>query len=166
VNRRALVTEASSGIGRAMATRLRADGAEVFITGTSERTEAVARELGAGWIHADFTRPGDAERAVETAGEVDILVATTGGPPPGAFADLDDAARTRAYHLILGSQIMAYQAGDTPLDAFEQHELEAVPAGRFGTAEEVAGLAAFLCSDDAAFITGAVHVIDGGMTLR
>jgi 3-oxoacyl-[acyl-carrier protein] reductase len=39
-----------------------------------------------------------------------------------------------------------------------------VPAGRAGTAEEVGRLIAFLCSDDAQYITGGVFVIDGGMT--
>jgi meso-butanediol dehydrogenase/(S,S)-butanediol dehydrogenase/diacetyl reductase len=38
------------------------------------------------------------------------------------------------------------------------------PVGRLGTAEEVAGLAAYLASDEAAFITGAAYVIDGGGT--
>jgi 2-keto-3-deoxy-L-fuconate dehydrogenase len=36
------------------------------------------------------------------------------------------------------------------------------PMGRLGRAEEIAGLALYLASDDAAFTTGAVHVIDGG----
>ncbi|MEO1244348.1 MAG: glucose 1-dehydrogenase [Pseudomonadota bacterium] len=36
------------------------------------------------------------------------------------------------------------------------------PIGRMGTAEEIAGLVAYLCSDDAAFITGANVPIDGG----
>ncbi len=36
------------------------------------------------------------------------------------------------------------------------------PMGRFGTAAEVAGLATYLASDEAAFTTGQCHVIDGG----
>jgi 2-keto-3-deoxy-L-fuconate dehydrogenase len=39
------------------------------------------------------------------------------------------------------------------------------PMGRLGTAEEVAALAVYLASDEAAFTTGAVHVIDGGFTI-
>ncbi|MFI4861148.1 MAG: SDR family NAD(P)-dependent oxidoreductase [Phycisphaerales bacterium JB063] len=38
------------------------------------------------------------------------------------------------------------------------------PIGRMGTPEEVAALAAFLCSDDAGFITGAAYPLDGGVT--
>jgi len=38
------------------------------------------------------------------------------------------------------------------------------PIGRMGTPEEVAALVAFLCSDDAAFITGTAYPLDGGVT--
>ncbi|MBO7562212.1 MAG: 3-oxoacyl-ACP reductase FabG [Bacteroidales bacterium] len=40
---------------------------------------------------------------------------------------------------------------------------ETIPAGRFGTAEEVADLVAFLSSDKAAYITGQVIEINGGL---
>ena len=40
---------------------------------------------------------------------------------------------------------------------------EAIPVGRLGKPEEIAALAAFLASDAAAFITGAVIDINGGM---
>jgi meso-butanediol dehydrogenase / (S,S)-butanediol dehydrogenase / diacetyl reductase len=39
-----------------------------------------------------------------------------------------------------------------------------IPMGRVGRAEEVAGAVAFLCSQDASYITGAMLVIDGGLT--
>lgn len=41
--------------------------------------------------------------------------------------------------------------------------VDAVPAGRVGTPEEVAASVAFLCSDDAAYVNGAVLAIDGGL---
>ncbi|MFN8637663.1 MAG: SDR family NAD(P)-dependent oxidoreductase [Chloroflexota bacterium] len=41
-----------------------------------------------------------------------------------------------------------------------------IPAGRYGTVEEVAALAAFLASRDAGYITGQTHVVDGGWTAR
>ena len=39
-----------------------------------------------------------------------------------------------------------------------------VPQRRFGTPEEIASLAAYLCSPRAAFATGACYVMDGGQT--
>jgi len=45
------------------------------------------------------------------------------------------------------------------------HELQGViPAGRLGDPDEVASVAVFLASDEAAYITGATYVVDGGMT--
>ncbi|HEX3993650.1 MAG TPA: SDR family oxidoreductase, partial [Acetobacteraceae bacterium] len=41
-----------------------------------------------------------------------------------------------------------------------------LPIGRWGKVEEIGGLACFLCSDAAAFITGTDILIDGGWTAR
>jgi len=49
------------------------------------------------------------------------------------------------------------------LDAAEAAARTEVPAGRLGTPEEYGDLVAFLCSDRAAYITGTVIPIDGGL---
>ncbi len=41
----------------------------------------------------------------------------------------------------------------------------AQPIGRMGQPDEIAGLVAYLCSDEAAFVTGSAYDIDGGATL-
>jgi 3-oxoacyl-[acyl-carrier protein] reductase len=43
--------------------------------------------------------------------------------------------------------------------------VEATPLGRFGTTEEVANAVAFLASDEAAYITGQVLAVDGGLVM-
>jgi 2-dehydro-3-deoxy-L-fuconate 4-dehydrogenase len=43
--------------------------------------------------------------------------------------------------------------------------IERQPMGRLGTPAEVAALAVFLASDEASYITGQPHLVDGGMAL-
>ena len=61
--------------------------------------------------------------------------------------------------------------GAVHLEVCEQPELRAIdhaqhPAGRVGTPEDVAALAAYLASAEAAFMTGQVLTLDGGMTRK
>ena len=46
----------------------------------------------------------------------------------------------------------------------EDEYAKAIPMGRLGRADEVAGVILFLASDDASYITGEAIVIDGGLT--
>ncbi|MFI5254328.1 MAG: 3-oxoacyl-[acyl-carrier-protein] reductase [Candidatus Limnocylindrales bacterium] len=50
-------------------------------------------------------------------------------------------------------------------DELKQRIVDATPLGRFGTAEEIAAAVAFLASDEAAFITGQVLAVDGGLVM-
>jgi NAD(P)-dependent dehydrogenase (short-subunit alcohol dehydrogenase family) len=54
---------------------------------------------------------------------------------------------------------------DDPVAA-ERSVLAAHPLGRIGTPEEIAGIVAFLGSDDATFFTGATLLVDGGLSAR
>lgn len=50
-------------------------------------------------------------------------------------------------------------------DAAEAAASEQIPAGRLGTADELAAAAAFLCSERASYITGTALAVDGGLTV-
>lgn len=51
------------------------------------------------------------------------------------------------------------------IGALEKTAAQAVPVGRAGKPEEIAATCAFLCSEDAAFITGQVVGVNGGMVI-
>jgi len=59
--------------------------------------------------------------------------------------------------------VNAAEAGS--VDAARAAFVARQPMGRLGTPEEIAGLAVYLASDQAQFITGQAVVIDGGLTL-
>jgi 3-oxoacyl-[acyl-carrier protein] reductase len=49
-------------------------------------------------------------------------------------------------------------------EAAERAAAEHVPAARLGTVEEMAAVAAFLCSEPASYVTGTAVLVDGGLT--
>ena len=236
----ALVMGASRGIGRGIAVALAREGARVAVSSRSAQAlEEVAGGLdGARAFPADTT---DLERIAAlpaevagTLGPVEILVANTGGPPPGGALDnpareweaayrslvlaprtlveaalpgmrergwgrivnvasssvrepiaglaLSNAHRMAAVGLMktLASEVAAdgitvntvatgrfatdrLRDNYGSLEAAEEAARGQVPAARLGTPEEYGDLVAFLASERAAYLTGAVIPLDGGL---
>ena len=239
--RTALVTGASKGLGLGIARALAAEGAAVAISSRSqERIEEAASGIGArGYVHdsADLDAAPALLASVERdLGPLDILVANTGGPPPGADplgftrGQWEDAYRTlvlspmalveqalpgmreRRFGRVLAVASSAVRepipvlmlsnahrsgllaafktlaravAGDGvtvnsllpgriatdrivatsgSLEAAQLRAKEDIPAGRLGTVEEFGAVAAFLCSEQAGYVTGTALLVDGGLT--
>ena len=88
----ALVTGASRGIGRAIASELARAGASVVVGYRSgkDEAEALATELGGRAVQADVANGEDAARLVEEAGDLDILVNNAGLTRDGLLARMPD----------------------------------------------------------------------------
>ncbi|MBI1851419.1 MAG: SDR family oxidoreductase [Planctomycetes bacterium] len=119
--KRALVTAASEGLGRAVARGLAAEGAFVAICSRRrEALDALARSISGetgkpvAAFTADVSRAEDCARVVidaaATLGGLDLLVTNAGGPRPGQFVDLSDDDWRAAFDLTLMSVVRLVRA--------------------------------------------------------
>jgi 3-oxoacyl-[acyl-carrier protein] reductase len=108
--KRALVCGGSRGLGAACAAALAGEGARVAIAArASEELDGLARSLGATAVPADLSTPEGPRAAVDGAvaarGGLDLLVVNSGGPAPGTFAEVDEAAWERSIDGTLRSTL-------------------------------------------------------------
>ena len=112
----AIVTGASSGLGKASALDLALEGASVVVSSRNESAlleaaneigRSVGKEVAA--VQGDVTSEEDISRIVnrtlEQYGRLDILVANAGGPPAGYFDDFEPGHYLQAIQLNLISTI-------------------------------------------------------------
>jgi 3-oxoacyl-[acyl-carrier protein] reductase len=122
--KRALVMSSSRGLGLGIAEALAAEGVQVLLTGRSadrlaENAAAItARGAGkADFVVADLMESGAAELLLEAAqeklGGVDILIANTGGPPPGGMAEADLGVLAKQFDAMV-LRVMAIAQGVLP----------------------------------------------------
>ncbi len=231
----ALVTGATSGIGRAVAERLASEGAGVIVSGRDEARgkQVVAEIFAAGgtshFVQADLAQLDDVKRLAAAAIEVDVLVNNAGAFPFGATQDTGEEAFDLAFDVNVkapffltaaiapkmaargggaiinistmvatiglngmaaygaskaaielltkawadeygphGVRVNAVAPGPTrtpgtePMGGALDQMASTLPARRPAEAQEIAAAVAFLASDEASFIYGAVLPADGG----
>ena len=90
---------------------------------------------------------------------------------PGLLAAFKQLARENAaagvtFNAVLPGRIATDRLveGYGGLDVAQAAAREQVPAGRLGTAQEVAAVAVFVCSAAASYVTGQALLVDGGLT--
>ncbi len=232
--KRAIVTGAAKGIGRAIAERFVAEGAEVILADIAPEVAEVAATLGQRHFVLDVAQKAEIDRlfafvASEWDG-LDILVNNAGVTHPAELDDLTEDDFDRVFAINLKSALWATQAAARLMgqgaaivnmssvnavlaipnqipyaiskgamrqltnvtaqalaprgirvnaigpgtiltdmargimndDAAKARIMSRTPLGRLGTVEEIAGVAAFLVSDDAGYITGQTIYPDGG----
>jgi NAD(P)-dependent dehydrogenase (short-subunit alcohol dehydrogenase family) len=149
----ALITGAGSGIGRASAIRFAQEGAKVMVADV--RTES------AGNTAAEIGQAGGTAKSlavdVRIAAEVERMVNET----MRVFGRIDILFNNAGVYIPRTNLRDCIFAAGTSQQIWSRSGMMH-PLGRNGKPEEVAALAAFLASDQAAFITGVAVPIDGG----
>jgi 3-oxoacyl-[acyl-carrier protein] reductase len=99
---------------------------------------------------------------VGTAGQANYAAAKAGLVGLTRSVARELARRNITCNVVAPGPIVTSMTDGMPADWRARAEGE-VPLGRFGTAEECAAVIAFLCSDAAGYVTGALIPVDGGL---
>lgn len=115
--KRALITGGGSGIGLAIATSLRAAGAEVTLTGRSEdRLARSAKQIGAEYAVLDVTSAGAATGVIADLGPLDICVVNAGIAEGASTAKTSDELWRRIMATNLDGAFYTLRAALTQMD--------------------------------------------------
>jgi NAD(P)-dependent dehydrogenase (short-subunit alcohol dehydrogenase family) len=130
---------------------------------------------GLGWVQA-VRRAG----GLSGAGSAIVNVSSITGLSPAPGIDLYGVSKAAVIHLTaclalelaptvrvnaVAPAVVKTRFATALYEGREEQVAKAYPLGRLGVPDDVAGAVAFLCSPDAAWITGQTLVLDGGLTL-
>ena len=139
----ALVTGASSGIGRESARVLAAEGAKLMLVARSaDKLKAVAEGIGADFgveaatFACDLTEPDGAERAVAATlarfGRLDVAVCSAGASGSGVFWEIPDSVWEASFNLKFMGTLRTIRAALAPMRARGEGGRIVVIAGNLG----------------------------------
>src|SRR6266850_2317786 len=184
----AIITGGARGIGHSTAVKFAAEGAKVAVCDINpelmQQTLAAIRSTGgeAEGYPVDVTKKETLAAMVKAVmarwGRIDCVVNNAGIVMDAQLKNMTDEQFDKVIDINLKGvynstrmvvDIMLAQGSGVILTTSSVVGLKGmeakVPSGRLGKPEEVANVFAFLASDDASYINGAVISVDGGMTL-
>ncbi len=112
--------------------------------------------------HGRIVNVSSASGFIGQAGQANYAAAKAGLVGLTRSVARELARRSITCNVVAPGPIVTAMTDDLP-EEWRGDAERAVPLGRFGTAEECASVIAFLCSDAAAYVTGAVVPVDGGL---
>jgi NAD(P)-dependent dehydrogenase (short-subunit alcohol dehydrogenase family) len=162
--------------------------AAIQLVGSDDRADRLDREVWQETVDVNLTgafltAKHGARALLTTGGGAIVFIASPAGTH-GIARGLQAYSASKAGIIGLVRAMAADYAGDairvnavlpgiteTPMNrwwtedpAMREQVLSPVPLGRAARAEEIAAVAAFLSSDDASYVTGALWTVDGGLT--
>ena len=104
-NKVAIITASGSGMGKAIAEKLHAEGYKLLLMSRSDRALKLAESLGQLGLKGDISDKRDLSKLVNYCiseyGRIDALVINTGHPPKGDLVDLSDEQWIEGLDLVL-----------------------------------------------------------------
>ena len=167
-NKRALVTAAGQGIGRAPALAMAAEGAEVYATDIDgDSLAGLSGENGITTFILNMSSVASSVIGAPNRFVYGVTKAAVIGLTKSIASDyVKSGVRCNAIcpGTVMSPSLQDRLAATGDYDKAEEAFIARQPMGRFGQVEEIAALVVYLASAESGFVTGQAINIDGGWT--